>query len=241
MTSCIALAALLLASHPAPPTCSLRWTSGRWQGSCGKLLDGEATSLSVAPSAAIMTGVWRHGDAPSAVWAGTVTVGKDAPADVEIETYPDGSGVMRTLLGWFAVSRLAAAKDGLRFDVDSSREVPPSAIDREIVERANAILSSEAIWNRADDRKCPPDARTWSIFCAMQKATIEAAGAFHHRRPALEIVRAIVDERSAGRSYQHRLMDYNNDPTTRLEDVRSLFAGALERIDAAAAPKQRTN
>jgi hypothetical protein len=27
----------------------------------------------------------------------------------------------------------------------------------------------------------------------------------------MEVVRIIIDERSAGRNYQHRLMDYNND------------------------------
>jgi hypothetical protein len=55
-------------------------------------------------------------------------------------------------------------------------------------------------------------------------------GGFHHRRPALELVRQIVDERSEGRNYHHRLMDYNNDPSTRLEDVQSLFAEALARM-----------
>lgn len=40
----------------------------------------------------------------------------------------------------------------------------------------------------------------------------------------------IVDERTTGRPYHHRLMDYNNDPSTRLQDVQSLFAEALRRI-----------
>jgi hypothetical protein len=66
----------------------------------------------------------------------------------------------------------------------------------------------------------------------MEKATIEVSGAFHHRRPALEVVRRIVDERTRGRPYEHRLMDYNNDPTTRLSDVRSLFEQAMRRIEA---------
>jgi hypothetical protein len=67
----------------------------------------------------------------------------------------------------------------------------------------------------------------------MEKATVEVASAFHHRRPALQVVRAIVDERTANRRYGHRLMGYNNDPTTHLSDVQSLFDEALKRIDAA--------
>jgi hypothetical protein len=155
------------------------------------------------------------------VWAGTILVGKDSDS-VEIEVYSRGSGVMRMDSGWFPVSHLTAAKDVLYLDVDASVEVPPSGLDREIVERAKQILSSVAAWNRADDRECPVDAKTWSIYCAMEKATIQVAGAFHHRRPALEVVRDIVDERAVNRGYHHRLMDYNNDPTTQVGDVQSL-------------------
>jgi hypothetical protein len=43
-------------------------------------------------------------------------------------------------------------------------------------------------------------------------------------------VREIVDERTKTRNYHHRMMDYNNDPTTTLADVRSLFAEAIARI-----------
>ena len=73
-------------------------------------------------------------------------------------------------------------------------------------------------------------ATTWSIYCAVERPQIEVAGGFHHRRPAGELVREIVDERTKGRNYHHRMMDYNNDPTTTLADVRSLFTEALARI-----------
>jgi len=39
-----------------------------------------------------------------------------------------------------------------------------------------------------------------------------------------------VDRRSAGRNYEHRLRDYNNDPRTTLADVRTLFEDALSRL-----------
>jgi hypothetical protein len=87
-----------------------------------------------------------------------------------------------------------------------------------------------SVWNRADYRRCPGSAKTWSIYCAMQRAGIDASCGAHHRRPAMEAVRVIVDERAAKRNYDHRLMDYNNDSTTTLADVRSLFAEALSRM-----------
>ena len=43
-------------------------------------------------------------------------------------------------------------------------------------------------------------------------------------------MREIVEARSKDKDYSHRLMDYNNDRTTTLADVKSLFAEALARI-----------
>jgi hypothetical protein len=57
----------------------------------------------------------------------------------------------------------------------------------------------------------------------MEKASVDVTGGFNHRRPALESARLIVEQRTATRGYHHRLMDYNNDPTTRLGDVQSLI------------------
>jgi hypothetical protein len=105
-----------------------------------------------------------------------------------------------------------------------------NALDQKIVQKAGAILATEAVWNRTDNRECPASATTWSIYCALEKATFDVTGGFHHRRPALEIAREIVDERAAKRNYHHRLMEYNNDPTTHLANVQGLFKEALNRI-----------
>jgi hypothetical protein len=148
---------------------------------------------------------------------------------VEIELYASGSGVIRTYNGWYAVSGFATGATSLQFTVDTAHQVAANELDRKIIERADAILASDAVWNRADNRKCPASATTWSIYCALERATIEVTGGFHHRRPALEIVRLIVEERTNGRQYNHRLMDYNNDRTTTLADVRSLFREALAK------------
>lgn len=149
---------------------------------------------------------------------------------VEIEIYSGGTGVIRTYNGWFPVSGFAVSDSTLRFRIDTAQQVPPNALDRAILQRAAAILTSDAVWNRADNRKCPATATTWSIYCAVERASIELAGGFHHRRPAQELVRQIVDERTKAKSYNHRLMDYNNDPSTHLSDVQSLLAEAVARI-----------
>lgn len=150
--------------------------------------------------------------------------------DVEIELYAGGTGVMRTYAGWYPVSAATLTDSTVQLELDAVHEVTPNGLDRQILQRADAILASEAVWNRADNRKCAPTATTWSIYCAEERASIDVTGGFHHRRPALELVRQIVDERTEGKKYHHRLMDYNNDPATHLADVRSLFAEAIARI-----------
>jgi hypothetical protein len=129
------------------------------------------------------------------------------------------------------VTHLLSSSENLGFDLNASHEVAPNELDREIVRRAAAILSTDAVWNRADNRKCAANATSWSIYCAMEKATIEVTGGFHHRRPALEAVRKIVEKRTEGRNYHHRLMDYNNDRSTTLADVQSLFKEALAQTE----------
>ena len=120
----------------------------------------------------------------------------DSTDRLEIEIYSGGTGVIRTYNGWFAVSGFSVQGSTMRFQVDTSREIAPNAVDREILVRAAAIISSDSVWNRADNRKCPPTATTWSIYCAVERAQIDVAGGFDHRRPAGELVRVIVDERT---------------------------------------------
>ncbi|HEY2382979.1 MAG TPA: hypothetical protein VGK48_17520 [Terriglobia bacterium] len=150
--------------------------------------------------------------------------------DIEIEIYTGGTGVARTYVGWFPISGFSVSNSAIRFQLDGKQEVPPNAVDREILQRAATIITSDAVWNRADDRKCPATATTWSIYCAVERAQLDVVGAFHHRRPAGELVREIVEARTKDRSYLHRMMDYNNDPATHLSDVRSLFVEAIARI-----------
>ena len=209
--------------------CEFHLAEKGWKGSFGPLF-GESRTLTISPAKTITTGVWRKDIIAKSVWAGEMTESGPATWPIEVEIYDGGSGLLRSEYGWFPVFGFMSTVEILRFQIDSSHPVPPNDLDRQILERAAALLSIQAAWNRGDTRKCTPADKTWSIYCAVQRATVEVTGAFHHRRPALELVRQIVDERSAGRNYHHRLMDYNNDPSTRLEDVHSLFTEALTQI-----------
>src|SRR5579875_1292379 len=220
-----------VAKADIPASCEFHPAGDHAVGSCGPLFDqNRVITLRRAPS--ITTGAWRSDMKPISVWSGDMTDQGYPNAPVELEIYAGNWGVLRTEYGWFPVSDFVARTD-LSFRLDSRHEVEPSALDLSILEKAAEILSTGASWNRADNRECSAKATTWSIYCSLEKAEIEVAGGFHHRRPAAELVRKIVDERTRSRRYHHRLMEYNNDPTTHLQDVQSLFKEAESQINTA--------
>ena len=107
---------------------------------------------------------------------------------------------------------------------DNSNVRPPiTKADLRIVKRAREMLDSPAKRNRADNRVCPADAKTLSLYCALQMATIEVGGKAEHRGAALQEARFVIDEIAADRKYEHRLMNYNNDPTTTFADIQKVL------------------
>jgi hypothetical protein len=115
---------------------------------------------------------------------------------------------------------------------DNPDAAPPvSEQDIRIVERARTILSSPDKWNRADNRRCPKAATTFSLYCALEKATAEVTGGFQHRGAAMQQARFVIDEDLArGNHYDHRLMNFNNDPKTTFADTRKFWDLLEQRI-----------
>jgi hypothetical protein len=131
---------------------------------------------------------------------------------------------------------LTMLASGIQAQDDSQVRPPVTKGDIEIVKRAREILNSPAVWNRADTRQCPPEEKTFSLYCALQKATEEVGQHFEHRGAAMQEARFLIDEITHNRDYQHRLMDYNNDPTTTFADIQKVF----DRLAARIAERLRT-
>ena len=106
------------------------------------------------------------------------------------------------------------------------RHRPVTQVDLNILDTAARYLASETEWDREDDRQCDPSDTRRSIFCALWQASHDVTGVYEHRRTALQEVRFIIQDRSAGRDYAHRMRDYNNDPATGFEDAASVFSEA---------------
>ena len=114
---------------------------------------------------------------------------------------------------------------------DSNVRPPVTTADVKIVQRAREILSSPSKWNRADTRVCPPEAKTFSLYCALEKATNEVSGNFKHRGAAMQEARFVIDEIAPkAKNYDHRLMGYNNDATTTFADIQKVFELLEERV-----------
>jgi hypothetical protein len=57
------------------------------------------------------------------------------------------------------------------------------------VQRARQILNFQSRWNRADMRVCPANAKTFRLYCALERATDEVSGNFEHRGAAMQEAR----------------------------------------------------
>lgn len=233
-----------------PGNCQLArgGNSDVFAGSCGKVfgaasgVEGEVV-LKLHPVKAISSGRWKSGDMPAKMWAGDMAAPSSGHTGIELEYSIFNDGILRTQFGWFRVHGVEENEDYTRdqgssrlsFRLDTRDEVPPDSMDVAILRKAKALLADANRWDRKDDRRCTPAKPKLSLYCAMREASISESGGFHHRRPALEIVRRLVDARSAGRDYSHRLRDYNNDPRTSLADIQTLFDEAIANAQRAQA------
>lgn len=65
---------------------------------------------------------------------------------------------------------------GLRQPAHEERDQPVAEENLRILQRAGELLPDEAHWNRQDTRECPAGESALSLFCALQKASIEVMG-----------------------------------------------------------------
>jgi hypothetical protein len=169
-------------------------------------------------------------------WRGYFFVGSGADwADsFEMTKEPGPSGeqfVLRSTVGWVLVHRwetTGRAEAKLAFLLNYPRATTD---DVSILHSALDRLSTNAAWDRNDDRDCSNDAPgRESVYCVLQNASATQIGRYHHAQPALDIVRRIIIERWVDRvNHGHALTNFNNHPETTLEDVRDLLREALRR------------
>lgn len=139
--------------------------------------------------------------------------------------------VFGSVAGWFEVAAVERP-EAIRLSFALSRPLVRDSISVRILESARAHFRDSTSWSRQDRRTfgfldCSPTALARSLFCAVYEATRAALGDAYGG-PANQ---AVLDEvRRRRPTDQHPVQAFNNDPTTTLDDVRSVLEAAIGRV-----------
>lgn len=137
-----------------------------------------------------------------------------------------------SILSLLTLVSIAANAQNMQETDSGSRPLMFDSSDLKIIEQADSILSDSLNWSKQDDRVCDDDIAvgTYSLFCALYKASLDVAGEYAHRRPAMQIVRLTLEKYENGRVKEHRLMDWNNHPETTFEEVKKVLEESKETV-----------
>jgi hypothetical protein len=97
------------------------------------------------------------------------------------------------------VIAVALSAQNSKFSGPSDADRPVTASDLRIVQRARQLLNSPAKWNRTDNRECPADEQTYSLYCALEKATEEITHNFEHRGAVMPVLSCAYPQESRRR------------------------------------------
>ena len=184
-------------------------------------------------------------------WRGNISL---PTTEVAFEIAKDGSGrspdrfVFRTGLTWLLVKEwrqvtpaqppCAACERGssdVLLVLDLVNPPPATEDDLAILRTSLAGLDRIARWNRQEVQNCTSNDQTNAgLFCLLYSAVEARMGRYHHRQPALQLVRAVIFERWRDRITGHQLVDFNNHPATTMAELRMVLEGALERASVQA-------
>jgi hypothetical protein len=158
---------------------------------------------------------------------------------------PSGPGrfVFRTGLTWLLVKEwgpVEAAQPACAACARQASDVllvldlvnPPPATDDDVAILRTALAGLDRIvqWNRREIQHCSSSDQTnTGLFCLLYTVVEARMGRYHHRQPALELVRSVIFERWRDRITGHQLIDFNNHPATTSADLKIVLQVALER------------
>lgn len=232
-------------SEPNAVTCTLQQSGSDWKGTCDIPcmvnalaidIDGPNPKVSCDTPPRKVNAILRK-TGKDGNWTGSMD-GKhpEDPTRFDVVSGQNGTpGVAKLPFGWFrlqsAITKPNANADTLELTILANKQLPPTPDDIKIIQRAISLLPDVKVWNKEDNRMCPPNPQKWSVFCALMQATEEVSGSIHYRQPALQAVREVVNEVGGSRVGKHRLMDYNNHADTTLADIHNLLRTAQSRLE----------
>ena len=94
-----------------------------------------------------------------------------------------------------------------------------------ILEIADTLLADETVWDRSSIRTDDPVNGRYTLYSALATACHEVTGHYFHRHPALEAVRAEIEDRVPGRRWKQRLAEFNAEAS--FGDVKAVLTSAI--------------
>jgi hypothetical protein len=98
-----------------------------------------------------------------------------------------------------------------------------SQTDITITKKAETILDSPAKWDRVSKTECKADAKTFTLYCAFQAASIAVTGNPDYDGPAVREVEQLVRRTAPSVEHYNARMNYNNDPGVTFQDMQRLL------------------
>ena len=118
------------------------------------------------------------------------------------------------------------------------RDISVSEVDLLILKKADELLANEKQWEKSSVRKCG-ESQSLSLYCALEKASIEIMGKYVHRQAGLQEVRFVINDKYKGRWKVHRLADFNAHSDTTFYDVKSVLKEAILAVEGKLAHNKR--
>ena len=210
--------------------CKLQRTSDTsYTGYC-EITDTTQLILKLRPPTKDEKYIWRG----KGTFPGATT---EIPVFAELRT---DSGTFGSLNGWFEVSNIRSNKKAIEFSVNTAQRTPATNKDLEILQRARAYLSDTTKWSRQDNRTygyidCQLQSVKRTLFCAIYYAQLEVLGDNYGGLYFSEVIQAI---NKRFRNTQHPIQAFNNDPSTKLADVQTVFDDAITHIKQSLSSKK---
>lgn len=130
------------------------------------------------------------------------------------------------------VSGCTKTENGLVFGMPDyeKRDIAVTNVDLDILIRADELLSTENLWEKGAVSRCG-DSNKLSLYCALEKASINVTGKYVHRQPALQEVRFVIDDHYRNRWEKHRLIDFNANQATTFSDIKDVLKKAMKSVE----------
>jgi hypothetical protein len=114
-----------------------------------------------------------------------------------------------------------------------------SRTDIEITKKVETLLDSPAKWDRVSKTDCKADAKTFTLYCAFQAASVAVTGNSHYDGPAAKEIEQLIRRMAPNVEHYGARMNYNNDPGVTFHDMQTLLKTVEDNLEKRMAVQQK--